>query len=92
MVAAGIARLGRYTRFVAHSVMIGFLTGISANIVFGQIPDLLGYQAEGSFNLAKAVDSLLHLQLSQLPSLLTGISAIVITVILGRTKIGWAEF
>src|SRR4051812_40447248 len=25
MVAAGIARLGRYTRFVSHSVMIGFL-------------------------------------------------------------------
>src|SRR5690242_3174306 len=27
MIAAGVARLGRYTRFVSHSVMIGFLTG-----------------------------------------------------------------
>ena len=27
MVAAGLLRFGRYTRFVPHSVMIGFLTG-----------------------------------------------------------------
>ena len=30
--AAGLAGLGRYTRFVSYSVMIGFLTGISVNI------------------------------------------------------------
>src|SRR3954465_13046593 len=28
MVLAGAFRLGRYTRFVSHSVMIGFLTGV----------------------------------------------------------------
>ena len=38
MVAAAILRLGRYTRFVSHSVMIGFLTGVAVNIVAGQIP------------------------------------------------------
>jgi SulP family sulfate permease len=32
LVAAGLAGLGRYTRFVSYSVMIGFLTGISVNI------------------------------------------------------------
>src|ERR1700729_461760 len=31
LVAAGILRLGRYTRFVSYSVMIGFLTGIAVN-------------------------------------------------------------
>ena len=36
MVLAGILRLGRYTRFVANSVMVGFLTGIAVNIVLGQ--------------------------------------------------------
>src|SRR5688500_12207432 len=29
MVAAGVAGFGRYTRFVSHSVMIGFLTGVA---------------------------------------------------------------
>ena len=42
LVAAGLARLGRYTRFVSYSVMIGFLTGIAVNIVCGQIADLTG--------------------------------------------------
>ena len=32
--AAGLAGLGRYTRFVSYSVMIGFLTGISVNIAY----------------------------------------------------------
>ena len=31
LVAAGIVHLGRYTRFVSYSVMIGFLTGIAVN-------------------------------------------------------------
>ena len=47
MVAAGILRLGRYTRFVSHSVMLGFLTGIAVNIILGQLPDLTGAPAEG---------------------------------------------
>ena len=47
MVAAGILRLGRYTRFVSHSVMIGFLTGVAVNIVAGQTPDLTGAESEG---------------------------------------------
>jgi sulfate permease, SulP family len=49
MIAAGVLRLGRYTRFVSHSVMIGFLTSVAANIVFGQMADLAGTSASGSF-------------------------------------------
>ena len=60
LVAAGIIRLGRYTRFVSYSVMIGFLTGISVNIVCGQIADLTGAKATGDFPLAKAVSVLAH--------------------------------
>lgn len=40
MVLAGLVRLGRYTRFVSHSVMTGFLAGVAVNIVLGQLPDL----------------------------------------------------
>src|SRR5215831_8908086 len=42
LILAGLLRLGRYTRFVAHSVMIGFLTGISVNIICGQLGGLTG--------------------------------------------------
>ena len=42
MIAAGLLRLGRFTRFVSHSVMIGFLSGVAVNIIAGQIPDVTG--------------------------------------------------
>ncbi|RZU11230.1 SulP family sulfate permease [Kribbella rubisoli] len=87
MIVAGIARLGRYTRFVSHSVMIGFLTGISANIFFGQIPDLTGAKATGEFALAKAIDVVLHPSRIDVASLLTGLTALGILVGLSRTRL-----
>ena len=88
MVAAGMLRLGRYVRFVSHSVMIGFLTGVAANIVFGQIPDLTGAPAEGSFALAKAVDVITHPDRIDVPSLLAGLGALATLVALSRTRFG----
>ena len=73
MVLAGILKLGRYTRFVSHSVMIGFLTGVSANIIFGQLPDLTGVEAEGGSSLAKALDVVLNPGAIDIPSLLAGL-------------------
>src|SRR6266566_7618587 len=87
LVAAGIARLGRYTRFVSYSVMIGFLTGISVNIVCSQIADLTGAQAHGDFPLAKAIDVLIHPSAIDLASLLAGLSALAILVVLARTRL-----
>jgi SulP family sulfate permease len=87
LVAAGFVRLGRYTRFVSYSVMIGFLTGISVNIVCGQIADLTGAEAHGAFPLAKAVDVLVHPGRIDLASLLTGLSALAILVALARTRV-----
>jgi sulfate permease, SulP family len=43
MVAAGLLRLGRYTRFVSHSVMTGFLTGVAVNIICGQLGRCAGH-------------------------------------------------
>lgn len=87
MLAAGLLRLGRYVRFVSHSVMIGFLTGVAVNIVLGQVPDLTGAEAEGPFALAKAVDVLTHPGRIDLPSLLAGLSAVALLVSLSRTRL-----
>jgi SulP family sulfate permease len=87
MVAAGIARLGRYVRFVSHSVMIGFLTGLAVNIIAGQLPDLLGAEAQGPYALAKAVDVLLHPSRIDVPTLLAGLAAIAILLLLARTPV-----
>ena len=62
MIAAAVLRLGRFTRFVPHSVMIGFLTGVAVNIVLGQLPDLVGSDVSGDIALAKAWHLLLDLR------------------------------
>ena len=87
MVLAGVVRLGRYVRFVSHSVMVGFLTGVAINIVVGQIPDLLGATAEGPFALAKAIDVLLNPGRIDPASLLVGGTALVLMILLARTRL-----
>jgi sulfate permease, SulP family len=37
MIAAGLLRWGRFTRFVSLSVLTGFLTGVAVNIILGQL-------------------------------------------------------
>lgn len=88
MVVAAVLRMGRFTRFVPHSVMIGFLTGVAVNIVLGQLPDLVGSDVSGSPALAKAWHLLLDLGSIDPASLATGVSAIAILVLLGRTRLG----
>ena len=87
MIIAGLAHLGRYTRFVSHSVMTGFLTGISVNILLSQLPGLTGASATGEIALGKAVDVILHPSRIELPSLLTGLAALAILVGLSWTRL-----
>jgi sulfate permease, SulP family len=87
MIAAGLLRLGRFTRFVSHSVMVGFLSGIAVNIIAGQIPDLTGAEAEGSVAVQKAWDVIIHPRGIDAASVLTGVAAFAIIVLLGRTRI-----
>ena len=88
MVVAGVLRLGRYTRFVPHSVMIGFLTGVAVNIVFGQIPDLVGADVSGPFALAKFWDLVTHPGRHRPGHPACGVAALVTLVrCCGRTRL-----
>jgi SulP family sulfate permease len=86
MVLAGLFHLGRYTRFVTHSVMIGFLTGVAVNIILGQLPDLFGVSSTGSIAIEKAWNVLIHPREWQLASLFVGLAALAILYVLGRTR------
>lgn len=55
MIVAGLLHLGRYIRFVSRSVMLGFLTGIAVNIIFGQLSGLVGSPTEGGVAIEKAL-------------------------------------
>jgi sulfate permease, SulP family len=52
--------------------MMGFLTGVALNIVLGQLPDLAGVDASGSFATSRGVDVVLHPTEIIVESLLTG--------------------
>ena len=88
MVAAGIFRLGRYTRFVSLSVMLGFLTGVAANIVLSQVGDFTGAEGSGGVALTRAIDILLHPGARPgVESVLVGSATLVLLVVLTRTRI-----
>ncbi|MCA9914010.1 MAG: SulP family inorganic anion transporter, partial [Anaerolineae bacterium] len=59
-IAFGVFRLGSLVKFVSNAVMTGFITGAALLIIFGQLPYLTNYQAQGSTALLKVVDWVLH--------------------------------
>jgi sulfate permease, SulP family len=87
MIVAGLLRWGRFTRFVSVSVLTGFLTGVAVNIILGQLADLLGSPQKGSPALVKAFNVLSHPSQMSLIAAAVGVSALVLMVVLTRTRI-----
>jgi SulP family sulfate permease len=87
MLVAALLRLGRYTRFVANSVMLGFISGIAVNIVLGQLPGLTGATATGKNAAQKALDVLLHPGRIDPATLVVGLSTIGILAWGNRTRL-----
>jgi SulP family sulfate permease len=91
MLAAGLVGFGRFTGFVSHSVMIGFLTGVAVNIVLGQVQVVAGVtDPDGGSSLGRAVDVLLHPGQWDLPTLL--VSALAFALLLGLARTRLAPF
>lgn len=90
LLAIGLLRLGRYTRFVSYSVMMGFLTGIAVNIVCGQVAGLTGATVHGQVPVLEAVNVLLHPGRINPASAGTGLTALAILALLSRTRLAQA--
>jgi sulfate permease, SulP family len=87
MVVAGILRWGRFTRFVSVSVLTGFLSGVAVNIILGQLADLLGSPQKGNPAVVKAWNVVTHPGEMSLTAAAVGVGALVLMVILSRTRI-----
>jgi SulP family sulfate permease len=85
-VLCGMLRLGRLTRFVSYSVTTGFLAGISTLLIVSQVPTLAGYAAKGGNRVMQTIDVLAHLDEINLAALATGLLALVLAVLLPRTR------
>jgi sulfate permease, SulP family len=86
MVVASALRLGRYTRFVSNSVMVGFITGVAVNILLVQLADLTGVQAMGPRPINKAVFVLTHPSQIDVATTLMGLLAFGLIAAGSRTK------
>lgn len=87
MITCGWLRLSRMLRFVASSVMTGFITAVGVNIVLGQLGDLTGYAGEGSTRLSRSVDIVFHPGRIDFWTLVVGLATIGLVVTLRATRL-----
>ena len=87
MLLAGLLKLGRLLRFVANSVVIGFLTGVSINVMLSQVSDFTGYSSEYSNKVVKAVDTLLHLSEIDPQTTAIGVLTVAVILLVDRTRL-----
>ena len=87
MLVAGTVGLGRFTGFVSHSVMIGFLTGVAVNIVLGQLQVLAGVDPDGASSLARAFEVVTRPWTWNLPTVVVSVLALAALVGLARTRL-----
>ncbi len=96
-VLIGYSRLGDLTRYISHSVIVGFTAGASLLLVLDQVKNLLGQSAVGDVHdhfLVRVFNSLVQGGPVHLPSLAVGVGSIF--GILGlrwiKAKLAWTLF
>jgi sulfate permease, SulP family len=82
----GLLRLGWITRFIPFSVMTGFMTGVAALIIIGQLGDFTGYYSTYSRKLMQVADLILHTELIVWVSFGIGLLTIALVYLLGKTR------
>lgn len=87
MLLAGVFKLGRLMRFVSNSVMVGFMNGVALLIILGQLGSFTGYSSTYSNKVARLVDLLFHLTRIDLATIVVGFVAIILIIVLERTKL-----
>ena len=75
------------SRFISNSVADRLFTGVATVLILGQVGDLTGFYSTYTNKVVQTVDLLLNLNQVNIPSLLTGLAAIAIIVLLSKTKL-----
>lgn len=83
-IVAGLCRLGFIADFLSRPILTGYLNGIAALIIVGQLPKLLGYHAEAQEFVPRLVELSRQFDQGHLPTLALGLASIVTLVLLQR--------
>lgn len=83
-IAAGLARLGFLTNFLARPILTGYLNGIAITIITGQLGSLFGFRVEsgGFFRMFGRFIS--QLEQTHLPTLAIGAGMLALLLALAR--------
>jgi len=87
MLLFGILKLGFLVRFISNAVMTGFLSGLGVLTILGQVGDLTSYYSDAGNKVFKTIDTLIHYEEIDLPTLVLGLLTIAIVVVLLRTRL-----
>ncbi len=87
MLVAGLLKLGRLLRFVSNSVVIGFLTGVSINVILSQLGDFTGYASTYSNKVVKGIDTFLHLGQWDVQTTIIGVLTVAVILLVDRTRL-----
>ena len=87
MLIAGFLKLGRLMRFVSNSVMVGFMNGVALLIILGQLGDFTGYVSDFGNRITRTVDLLFNLTQVDLPTLVVGLAALILILVLEKTRL-----
>ena len=86
-VVLGLFKLGKFTRFISNTVLVGFITGVAVLVILGQLGDLTGYDSQFSNKIIQAVDTLIHPGGWNLTTLAVGLGTIVLILLFSRTRL-----
>jgi SulP family sulfate permease len=86
-ISLGLLKMGFLVRFVPHSVMTGFLNGVALLIILGQLGDFTGYISDYSNRVVQAVDTAMNVEQIVLPTLIVGLTTVLLIFGLGRIKL-----
>jgi len=83
----GLLKLGKFTRFISNTVLVGFITGIAVLVILGQLGDLTGYDSQFSNKIAAGIDTLIHPGEWNLTTLAVGLGTIASILFFSRTRL-----
>jgi high affinity sulfate transporter 1 len=83
-IAAGLARLGFLTNFLARPILTGYLNGIAICIIAGQLGALFGYSLESAGFFHLIWQFLTRLGETHIPTLTVGATTLVLLLLLAR--------
>jgi SulP family sulfate permease len=83
----GLLKLGMLTDYISNAVMTGFITGVAAQAILGQVGDLTGYYSGVSNKIVQVFDTVVHFREINIVTLIIGLLTMLVIFLVERTRL-----